>query len=469
MYSLDKNIDTDSAFLIKRSLIENRLEPKFYTKKYIDNVIKIKSSKLPILILSEVTDLISDGTHFTPNYLSEGVKFISVKDVRKSKIDLNNSKFISVEEADKLDCRCKPQINDVLLTKIGATYGYASTVNTSERFQIFVSLALLRPNHKIVPKYLEIFLNSKLAYTQYERVIKGAGVPDLHLEDIRKIKIPIPTIVEQEKIVSIYSNAYNEKQQKAKEAKSLLENVDNYLLEQLRINLPVKDNSFSNRVFVIKYSELAGNRIDAVSNQSKELQNSLINGQYPVSKLSRLVLKAKTGTTPHNSLSPYTNIGIPFLRNTNLQNGRLELQNIKFIREKLADDLTYSSKGDLIVCIAGTVGDSVINNSEVPLAINQNITALEINQRKINIEYLNYFFNTNLNFELVKRLCSIATIMYLNNANLLSLNIPIPPIAKQLEISHHISSLREEAKKLELAANSVLLEAKSKIEKMILG
>ena len=189
MYNINSNINTDSAFLIKRSLIESRLEPKFYTKKYINNVIKLENSGYPIFNLSEVTDLISDGTHFTPNYVDDGVKFISVKDVRKSKIDLNNTKYITLEEADKLDRRCKPQLNDVLLTKIGATFGFASTVETNERFQIFVSLALLRPNSKILPKYLEVFLNSDLAYIQYERVIKGAGVPDLHLEDIRKIHL----------------------------------------------------------------------------------------------------------------------------------------------------------------------------------------------------------------------------------------------------------------------------------------
>ena len=44
----------------------------------------------------------------------------------------------------------------------------------------------------LTAKFLEIYLNTDLAYIQYERVIKGAGVPDLHLEDIRKIKIPLP-------------------------------------------------------------------------------------------------------------------------------------------------------------------------------------------------------------------------------------------------------------------------------------
>ena len=131
-----------------RGEIKDRFEPKFYTNVYIDNDKKINSSIYKVVCLSNVTSLISDGTHFTPNYLDTGVMFLSVKDVRKSKIDLTKSKFISIVEADKLDKRCEPQKNDILLTKIGATFGFASIVNTDKRFQIYVSLALLRPNFK---------------------------------------------------------------------------------------------------------------------------------------------------------------------------------------------------------------------------------------------------------------------------------------------------------------------------------
>ena len=213
-FNLSDTVDSNKVFLVKRSEIEDRLEPKFYTIKYFNNEKKIRSSKYPISYLFDVTSKISDGTHFTPNYIDEGVKFISVKDVRKSAITLTNTKFISDEEANKLDKRCKPTSGDILLTKIGATYGFAAMIETKERFQIFVSLALLRPNDKLIPKFLEIYLNTDLAYIQYERVIKGAGVPDLHLEDIRKIKIPLPPKEVQKQVIDLYQTAYTQNNKK---------------------------------------------------------------------------------------------------------------------------------------------------------------------------------------------------------------------------------------------------------------
>lgn len=476
MYSIDKDINTDSAFLIKRSLIENRLEPKFYTSKYLNNVIKIQNSKLPVYNLSEVTDLISDGTHFTPNYLNEGVKFISVKDVRKSKISLNSTKFISEEEADKLDRRCKPQINDVLLTKIGATFGYASIVDTKERFQIFVSLALLRPNEKVVPKYLEIFLNSKLAYIQYERVIKGAGVPDLHLEDIRKVKIPLPSIEEQNKIISIYSNAYNERQNKEQQAKSLLQSIDKYLLTQLGIDLPERDTSFSNRVFEVKWSELFGDRLDSEFSQVyfREISKSLINGKHSVCKLKEVTSFIESGSRPKGGVGRITSgvfsIGGEHVNDKcQVGNGKPKYIPLAF-HEKIK--LTETKMHDIILVKDGaTTGKiGIIDSLDfVNQNVNEHVFLIRPETSIISPQYLVSFLYSSIGQILLKRFITGATVTGLTKESLRNILIPLPPLEVQNRITEHIFELRDEAKVLESEAKSVLKEAKSIIEKMIIG
>tara|TARA_R110002124_G_scaffold60757_3_gene166543 strand:- start:45 stop:1475 length:1431 start_codon:yes stop_codon:yes gene_type:complete len=476
MYSLDKKINTDSAFLIKRSLIENRLEPKFYTKKYIDNVLKISNSTLPVLNLSEVTTLISDGTHFTPNYQSEGVKFISVKDVRKSKIDLNKSKFISIEEADKLDRRCKPQINDVLLTKIGATFGYASTVNTNERFQIFVSLALLRPSDKIIPKYLEIFLNSELAYTQYERVIKGAGVPDLHLEDIRKIKIPLPTIIEQNKIVTLYEKAYQIKVLKEKESKSLLQNIDKYLLSELSIVLPERDYSFSNRVFQVNWSELFGDRLDSEFSQVyfREINKSLLNGKYTASKLKEVTSFIESGSRPKGGVgqikSGVFSIGGEHVNNKcQVGNGKPKYIPLEF-HEKIK--LTETKMHDIILVKDGaTTGKiGIIDSLDfVNQNVNEHVFLIRPDTKIISPHYLVSFLYSSIGQILLKRFITGATVTGLTKESLRNILIPLPPLDIQNRITEHIFELRGKAKELESDAKSGLKEVKRKIEEMIIG
>ena len=70
--------------------------------------------------LSELCSKITDGTHKTPTYLSSGIPFISAKNIKSGKINWENTKFISFEEHQALTSRCRPEINDVLLTKSGS-------------------------------------------------------------------------------------------------------------------------------------------------------------------------------------------------------------------------------------------------------------------------------------------------------------------------------------------------------------
>ena len=447
MYKIDSNINTDSAFLIKRSLIENRLEPKFYTSKYLNNVIKIQNSKLDVYNLSEVTELVSDGTHFTPNYVDEGVKFISVKDVRKSSIDLNNTKFITVEEADKLDRRCKPQRNDVLLTKIGATFGFASTIETDERFQIFVSLALLRPNSKILPKYLEVFLNSDLAYIQYERVIKGAGVPDLHLEDIRKIKIPLPSKEEQLRIVSKYQIAYDEKTQKEIQAKELLQDIDTYLLEELGVDLPLRDNTYSNRTFEVKWSEISGDRFDAfsffnivVKIEGGIFENKKLRELATVNKgqsiTSRNVVEGQYPVIAGGKTSPYSH-----------------------------NEYNYDGK-TITISASGAYSGYVWYHNE-PIFASDCAVIKSKDENVITMDFLSEILK--LKQTEIYGLQQGAGQPHVYPSDLIKLNIPVPPIEIQKRITTHIFELREKAKQLEIEAKEVLENAKKEIEKMIIG
>jgi restriction endonuclease S subunit len=447
MYNIDSNINTDSAFLIKRSLIESRLEPKFYTKKYINNVIKLENAGYPVFNLSEVTDKISDGTHFTPNYVDDGVKFISVKDVRKSKIDLNNTKYITLEEADKLDRRCKPQINDVLLTKIGATFGLASTVKTNERFQIFVSLALLRPNSKILPKYLEVFLNSDLAYIQYERVIKGAGVPDLHLEDIRKIKIPLPTLEEQERIVLNYQIAYDQKIQKESQAKELIQNIYTYLLDELCIELTIRDTTYSKRTFEVKWSEVSGDRFDAFSFFNNAIK---IEGGFYENKKLRELATVNKGQS---------------ITSSNVIEGRYPVIAGGKKSPYFHNEYNYDGK-TITVSASGAYSGYVWYHNE-PIFASDCAVIKTKDEKIVTMDYLSEILK--LKQSEIYGLQQGAGQPHVYPSDLIKLNIPVPPIDIQERITTHIFDLRAKAKQLETEAREVLDNAKKEIEKMIIG
>jgi len=163
--------------------------------------------KYKITLLKDVSSKITDGVHFKPDYLSAGVPFISVKDITTGKLKFDDCKFISHVDHEKFIKRCKPEIDDVLYTKVGATYGRPAIVDTEKDFSLYVSVCLIKPIKSIVlPYYLFSALKSLNVKSQADKSVKGIGVPDLHLDQIQKFLIPMPPIHEQEKFVSLLLN-----------------------------------------------------------------------------------------------------------------------------------------------------------------------------------------------------------------------------------------------------------------------
>jgi len=175
---------------------ENRIDAEFYKEIFIENEKII--SKHTWSYLNDLATKITDGSHITPNYKEDGIPFLMVRNIGKLTINFDDVKFID-SETDKLLKGCKPKEGDILLTKVG-TLGRVAIVPKDKNFNIFVSLAILKEINKINKHYLAVFLLTKNSYLQFIRYAKGISQPDLHLEDIRKIKVPIPSEKFQEEI-----------------------------------------------------------------------------------------------------------------------------------------------------------------------------------------------------------------------------------------------------------------------------
>lgn len=146
--------------------------------------------------LGNICDKITDGTHQTPTYFDNGCIFLSSKNVTSGIIDWENIKYIDEIQHAQMQKRVSPKLNDILLAKNGTT-GVAAIVDRDISFDIYVSLALIRPSSKILPRYLLHCINSVDAKRQFNGRLKGVGVPNLHLQEIKEVEIPLPSIEEQ--------------------------------------------------------------------------------------------------------------------------------------------------------------------------------------------------------------------------------------------------------------------------------
>ena len=63
---------------------QTRLDPEYYKREHlrIESVLVAKGAT----VLSEISEKVTDGTHFTPSYTSEGIVFLSALNVLENRM-----------------------------------------------------------------------------------------------------------------------------------------------------------------------------------------------------------------------------------------------------------------------------------------------------------------------------------------------------------------------------------------------
>lgn len=184
----------------KNNAEQNLKNAKELFESYLQSVFTNKDDDWEEKRLSDVCAKITDGTHQTPTYYPDGVIFLSSRNVTSGKIDWENIKYIDDKQHNEMHRRVAPRVNDILLAKNGTT-GVAAIVDRDTTFDIYVSLALIRVLDEVLPHFMLYFINSPVAKKQFNKRLKGIGVPNLHLEEIREVIISFPKSVKEQKII----------------------------------------------------------------------------------------------------------------------------------------------------------------------------------------------------------------------------------------------------------------------------
>lgn len=194
-----KNKEIDKFIRNKERLIELLEEEKGI--KVDNHISNSRCLKSPLKFFCK---MITDGSHFSPNILSEGMNYVSVSDVGKNDdLDLVDCKKISEYDFKALERNgCRPIKNDILLTKDG-TIGRAFLVKDRNDFVALSSLGIIRPNlKKVNPYLLRYLLISPNCVSQMFSKIQGSALTRLTIGLIKNLEISIPVdLKEQDAIV----------------------------------------------------------------------------------------------------------------------------------------------------------------------------------------------------------------------------------------------------------------------------
>ncbi len=147
---------------------------------------------------------VTDGPHTTPQFVNQGVPFLSVNNLVDNKISLIGLRHISPRDHAEFSKKCKPQKGDLLLGK-AASVGQVAIVELEIEFNIWSPIALIRLNSENVPKYVYYALQTNEVQKQLALLTNSSSQGNIGMRDIERILVPLAPKDDQVKIAALLS------------------------------------------------------------------------------------------------------------------------------------------------------------------------------------------------------------------------------------------------------------------------
>lgn len=335
---------------------------------------------------------------------------------------------------------------------------------TSPEYQVW------RIKEGLLPEYVEILIKTPffLKLVQHHRV--GAVKERLFFENLAEIPVPVLSISEQRFVIREWQQAQSEAEQLRKEAADLKHSQEVEFLAELGLSIPkVRDMP---KILVMSWSNL--DRWSVMYNQLGFSEIELDCARYPVMELGT-VAAVSYGVQKSPQNRPGMN-AYPYLRVANVQRGRLDLDEIKYIdvQTSALEGLRLES-GDLLF-VEGNgsrseLGRCAIWRGEIEDCVHQNhILKVRCRCDLVLPDFAIEWFNTSAGrqhfFRNVKTSSGLGTI---NSNELRTAPIPIPSLERQNGLVKNAERSRMLQSSLLQRASARLQRATKEIELQITG
>jgi len=352
-----------------------------------------------------------------------GPKLLRITDIQNNTVNWETVPYCEIEDNEIQKYRLSQ--GDLVIARTGATVGKSFLIKSNIPDAIFASYLI----RIIVDKYIDAqfvyyFFQSYFYWSQIYPNIIGIAQPSVNAQTLSKIKLPLPPLNEQHRIVA-------KLEQLLSRVQSCQERMDRIPKILKRFRQSILAAACSGRLtedfrhsYGSKYIEGFGDIPEVW--QYAPLKECCTKFQYGTSKKS-----IKLGT-------------IPVLRMGNLQDGKIDWQ-----------DLVYTSDPDEIEKYKLELGDVLFNRTNSPELVGK--TSIYQGERpaifagyliriktvqQLHPEYLNYCLNSIYAKEYCLQVQTYGVSQSNINAQKLSLfSIPLPPLAEQHEIVRRVESL----------------------------
>ena len=259
------------------------------------------------------------------------------------------------------------------------------------------------------------------------------------------VRIPLPTIKEQNKIIAGYNSTLCQAKRLYEQAQDIEEQIENYWHDFLGVTTQQGESRNDGKRH-LRFMKLV--RFKDVTRWDVYSGDVMYNTTYKVVPLGNLIKRIATGTTPPTSQKEYFKGKIKFFTPSDIIGDMYLGKTERFISQNAIDDnkARLFKKGDILfVGIGSTVGKVGIVNDAI-VSSNQQITGFTLDTKQILSEYAFCFMNYNKTITTKEH--SKTTLPIVNQDKIAKIPIPLPPTNKQQEIVNHISILRDKIQTL---------------------
>jgi len=436
------------CFSVYSDEIAGRLDPLYY---YSDAFQVLKKSGFTIKTIGDVISYIKTG--FPAGSNSQLRNKQGIIQIRPTNINKDNllvfekNIYIKPDIAEK---RKEDVIKkrEILFNNTNSQELVGKTAYFDLEGNYFCSNHITRIKVKediILPKYLWILLNlyqrNKVFFNLCTNWNNQSGV---NIESSKRIKIPIPSIKEQEKIIVIYEKGLNAKKSKESEAQQLLDSIGDYVLDELGIKLPELEKKMC---FTVSFEEIETGRIDP--NNFLHPQDTPSSKKFKEKTLNEVaeLVKGQSVTKEKITEGDYLVVA----------GGQTSPYSIN----------VYNHKGNVITVSASGAYSGYVWYHQNPIFASDCTVIKSVNEKEISTFYLYCVMKAKQRF--IYNMQQGAGQPHVYSRDLSKLKIPLPPLSVQNKIAEEVKRRMQRAEQLQKDAKEVLEKAKLEVEKIILG
>lgn len=463
-YQVPQHIDKNKIFIVKRSEIEGRLDPKMALYNQESHSTQYHKIQLKKLLLKAPQYGAGESGVTRKSY--QEPRYIRITDIDSNGIV--NSKELGAT-ANNIEDKYILNDGDILFARSGATVG-KTYLHKTKPYMCFYAGYLIRfvvNTSLILPEYLFAYTQLPIYKKWIAAIQRPSAQPNINAEEYQSLEIPLPNLDIQHYICNIIKNGYLTKQKKEAEAQKLLDSIDGYIMNELGITMPKSDLNLKERIFFCNFKQATGGRLDPkFNNQWQKLKSLQCN--YPKVTLADVVFNSGQYGANETAID-YKEGDTRYIRITDIDDLGCLKENNKVTCKNIEQNYMLH-KNDLLFARSGSVGKCYIHKRiSEPAIFAGYLIRFIINAAIINPDYLFYYCNCSLYKYWVDTIQRPAVQANINSEEFRQIIIPLPPLAKQQEIADHITALRHQAAQLQQEGKEALEKAKQEVEQMILG